>query len=64
MLPDGSEIAFEAGQLLILPRPDDKWKFVASIKPGEDAINVKLVFDDGADAELSLKVIVEEDDGE
>jgi hypothetical protein len=64
MLPEGEEITFEAGQLLILPRPDDKWKFVASIKAGEDAINAKLTFDDKTEAEFSLKVIVEEDDGE
>ncbi|MDR1137239.1 MAG: DUF4384 domain-containing protein, partial [Synergistaceae bacterium] len=65
MLPEGAnEFKFEAGQLLILPRPDDKWKFVASVKPGEDAINAKLAFDDGTEAELSLKVTVEEDDGE
>ena len=64
MLPADEEIAFEAGQLLILPRPNDKWKFVASVKSGEDAINAKLAFDGGTEAELSLKVTVEEDDGE
>ena len=64
MLLADEEIAFEAGQLLILPRPNDKWKFVASVKSGEDAINAKLAFDGGTEAELSLKVTVEEDDGE
>jgi hypothetical protein len=64
MLPEGQDIEFKAGQLLILPRSNDKWKFVASIKPGEDVINAKLAFDDGTDAEISLKVVVEEDDGE
>ena len=64
MLPEGEKITFDAGQLLILPRPNDKWKFVASVKPGEDAVNAKLAFNDGTEAELSLKVTVKEDDGE
>ncbi|MDR1508929.1 MAG: DUF4384 domain-containing protein [Synergistaceae bacterium] len=64
MLPEGDDITFEKGQVLILPRPNDKWKFVASVKPGEDAINAKLAFDDGTEAELSFKVTVKEDDGE
>jgi len=54
LLPGGTDISFQAGEILILPRPDDKWKLVAAEDAGRDSVKAKLVLDDESSAELDL----------
>ncbi|MDR2176346.1 MAG: DUF4384 domain-containing protein [Synergistaceae bacterium] len=60
LLPEGLDISVAAGEILVLPRKDDKWKLVAAADPGKDTIKCKLVAEDGSEIELSLDVLVEE----
>jgi hypothetical protein len=62
LLPDGADISFEAGEILILPRNEDKWKLVAAPKAGLDVIKAKLALADGTELELSLDVNVDEEE--
>ncbi|MDR2523235.1 MAG: DUF4384 domain-containing protein [Synergistaceae bacterium] len=60
LLPEGVDVTLAAGEILILPRKDDKWKLIASGKAGKDIVKGKLKFDDGTEMELALEVTVEE----
>jgi len=62
LLPEGTKITVEAGEVLVLPRKDDKWKLVAASDTGIDVLVGKLTFADGSELELSLEVTVEEDE--
>ncbi|MDR2527951.1 MAG: DUF4384 domain-containing protein [Synergistaceae bacterium] len=61
LLPADADVSLKAGEILVLPRKDDKWKLVASGKAGKDIVKGKLAFDDGTEMELALEVTVEED---
>ena len=61
LLPADADVTLKAGEILVLPRKDDKWKLVASGKAGKDIVKGKLAFDDGTEMELALEVTVEED---
>ena len=56
LLPEGTDISFQAGEILILPRPDDKWKLVAAEDAGPDFIKAKLMMEDESTAELDLSL--------
>ena len=60
LLPDGVDVTLAAGEILVLPRKDDKWKLVASGKVGKDIVKGKLAFEDGTEMELALEVTVDE----
>ncbi|MDR1978902.1 MAG: DUF4384 domain-containing protein [Synergistaceae bacterium] len=60
LLPEGTDVSIEAGEILVLPRKDDKWKLVAASKTGKDVIKAKLAAEDGTELELSFAVTVDE----
>ncbi|MDR2137596.1 MAG: DUF4384 domain-containing protein [Synergistaceae bacterium] len=60
LLPEGREYGLQAGEILVLPGKDDKWKLVAAAKAEKDAVKAKLVAEDGTELELHLEVSVEE----
>jgi hypothetical protein len=61
LLPKEGEIKFAPGEILILPRADDKWKLVADQKAGRDSVKARLVSGDGEELELTFEVNVSED---
>lgn len=60
LLPEGLDISVAAGEILVLPRKDDKWKLVATALPGKDTVKCTLAVEDGSEIELSLDILVEE----
>ena len=62
LLPEGEKITVNPGEILILPRSNDKWKLVAASDTGVDVIKGILTFEDGSQMELSFKVLVENDE--
>jgi hypothetical protein len=60
LLPEGTDIAVQDGEILILPGKNDRWKLVAASKTGKDVVKAKLAAEDGAELELALEVTVEE----
>jgi hypothetical protein len=64
LLPEDADISFEGGEILILPREEDKWKLVAAPKAGRDVIKAKFALSDGTELELSLDVNVDEEEEE
>jgi hypothetical protein len=61
LLPEGVEIALEAGEILVLPRSDDRWRLIAASQTGTDVLKGRLAFADGTEMELSFAVTVEDD---
>ncbi|MDR1482383.1 MAG: DUF4384 domain-containing protein [Synergistaceae bacterium] len=61
LLPEDSSVVFKAGEVLILPRADDKWKLVSAEKAGVDGIKAELALNDGTKLEIELGLTVEQD---
>jgi hypothetical protein len=60
LLPEGVEYRLQAGEILVLPGKNDKWKLVAASKAEKDLVRAKLVMEDATELELLLEVSVEE----
>jgi hypothetical protein len=60
LLPEGMEYPLQAGEILVLPGKNDKWKLVAVSKAEKDLVKAKLVMEDATELELLLEVSVEE----
>ncbi|GHS93129.1 hypothetical protein AGMMS50276_02710 [Synergistales bacterium] len=60
LLPDGTQRSVQAGDIVILPGKNDKWKLVATSKAPKDIVKAKLVADDGTELELTLEVAIED----
>ena len=61
LLPEGAEVKFAAGEVLTVPRADDKWKLVAAEDTGQDDILARLKFDDGTELDIALQIVVNND---
>jgi hypothetical protein len=62
LLPENENFAFAPGEILILPRKDDKWKLVAAESVGIDTIKATLELEGGSKAEISFSINVESDE--
>ncbi|MDR1915788.1 MAG: DUF4384 domain-containing protein [Synergistaceae bacterium] len=61
LLPEDANVTFAPGEILILPRKDDKWKLVAAESLGKDTIEAKVELSDGTQLSLVFDVMVETD---
>ena len=61
LLPDGESLTFAAGEVLTLPRADDRWKLVAAEDTGDDAVIAKIRLEDGTEFDIAIKLIVNND---
>ncbi|MDR1978945.1 MAG: DUF4384 domain-containing protein [Synergistaceae bacterium] len=62
LLPENADIAFAPGEILILPRKEDKWKLVAAESVGVDTIKATVELEDGTQLELAFSINVENDE--
>ncbi|MDR3231305.1 MAG: DUF4384 domain-containing protein [Synergistaceae bacterium] len=62
LLPENTSFALAPGEILILPRKDDKWKLVAAENIGIDTIRATVELEDGTKAELAFSINVESDE--
>jgi hypothetical protein len=61
LLPEGTDVVFNAGEILTLPRAEDKWKLVAAEDAGDDTLAAKLALEDGTELDIELKLVVTND---